>query len=252
MSVSARCFSSPASDVASAADGSTRASASACRRVVVSSRLATAASRMAFTRPATRGLSRRAGRASPTALIGRASDRARPRRRRAAARSVGRRPASLRRCGASGFGLGLRLGVDHRGLGICLRARRTRPAPRPWSASARRRRGGRAPRRGRRCPRQRRSPARGLERRGWPNRPRQGRVRPPTEGGSHVSAGSTSFDDSSGRGSPAHSGAGRSGWSWCGRVRGSAPVVPPGAPEVPPCRAPSAGPIRAGATLSAC
>src|SRR5258705_8197454 len=30
----------------------------------------------------------------------------------------------------------------------------------------------------------------------------------------------------SGRGSPAHSGAGRMGSSWCSRLRGSAPVVP--------------------------
>ena len=98
---------------------------------------------------------------------------------------------------------------------------------------ARRRRGGRAPRRGRRCT----APVVGSGSRGRasrrPSRPRQGRVRPPTGGGNHVSAGSTSLDDSSGRGSPAHSGAGRTGSSWCSRVWGSAPVVPARAAEVP-------------------
>ena len=83
---------------------------------------------------------------------------------------------------------------------------------------------GMVPRRDRRLPRP--AAGRAVRRRARPCRPRRGRARPPTGGGSRVSAGSTSLDDPRGvvaRRTPV---SGRWGWSWCGRVRGSAPVVP--------------------------
>ena len=109
----------------------------------------------------------------------------------------------------------------------CLRAHRTRPARRPSSWLARPRRDGRVPRRGRRPPR----PG-GVERplveRSQRRTPHRRRARRPMGGENHVSADLTSLDDSSGRDGPAHSGAGRRGWSWCSRVWGSALVVPAG------------------------
>ena len=119
------------------------------------------------------------------------------------------------------------IGVDHLGLGTVFgHIERVRCGVRGhgWLALGAMER---VPRRVRRPPRpgrSRASPGQRSQRR----TPRRRRARRPTGGENHASVDLTSLNVSSGRDGPAHSGAGRRGWSWCSRVWGSALVVPGG------------------------